>query len=270
MTLRTIQQSRILAEARCAAYALIACGFRYPDRDLLKIFSDAGRWTSWPKVLADAAPTVAAPLAAVRNRCVSLSLENGSALAHVQEAHLGLFGHAVRGKCPPYELEYGRSEIIQQAGELADLGGFYAAFGLEIADPTDRRPDGLWAECEFMAVLCDKEGHCEGLKRSRPLEITRQAQRSFFHDHLAPWVPAFAYRVKQADGGGFYGDLAVFTDAWVAAEAARFDVPVGPRWLELRPADPIQDASIECGAADPQDDDAARPLVQVGIATARR
>jgi len=167
-------------------------------------------------------------------------------------------------------LEYGRSEIIQQAGELADLGGFYAAFGLEIDDPTDRRPDGLWAECEFMAVLCEKEGYAARLEQDDLLEITRQAQRSFFRDHLAPWVPAFAYRVKQADGGGFYGDLAVFTDAWVAAEAARFDVPLGPRWLELRPADPIEDASIECGAVELQDADAARPLIQVGIATARR
>ena len=65
-------------------------------------------------------------------------------------------GHAVRGTCPPYELEYADGEIIQRASELADIAGFYEAFGLSSAGPEHDRPDHFSAECEFLQVMTIK------------------------------------------------------------------------------------------------------------------
>lgn len=43
-----------------------------------------------------------------------------------------LLGHTVRSECPPYELEYRGSEVFQQSQTLADIMGFYRAFGFDV------------------------------------------------------------------------------------------------------------------------------------------
>jgi TorA maturation chaperone TorD len=71
--------------------------------------------------------------------------------------------------------------------ELADIAGFYRAFGVEITPGTER-PDHIAVELEFMHLLAVKEvvaaGREDGGEHAR---ICRDARATFFRDHLGRW-----------------------------------------------------------------------------------
>ena len=239
-----------LAGARSAAYGLVASGFRYPDALLLGALGEPARWNGWPKALDGTDADVADALDRLRRFVGKLRSDTQDAsretLKSLQAAYDSLFGHTVRGQCPPYEMEYGQSEIIQRASELADLGGFYGAFGLELGGD---RPDSVCVECEFMSTLCAKEAYGLGVDDGELLFIVRQAQRDFLRDHLGFWLPAFARRVPHAGVHAFYDALAHLTLCFIAGECRRYDIDLGPALLELRPTDVDAETSIECGNA---------------------
>ncbi|GJQ25357.1 MAG: hypothetical protein HBSAPP02_03890 [Phycisphaerae bacterium] len=153
-------------------------------------------------------------------------------------------GHTVRSECPPYELEYRSAEVFQASQTLADVAGFYRAFGFEAAGPVAERPDHAATQWEFIAVLCMKASLA-----TREADRTGciQALRSFLTDHAAAWMPAFFARVQKVDEGGFLSHAADLGDALLRRLSAHFDVPIGPAWLELRPTDE-EDTTISCGA----------------------
>ncbi len=255
-----------VTQGRSAAYTLVAHGFRYPDDELTSILAEPARWLSWPEALCAIDAGLAGPLEAVRaslrayragESAVATNPPDANTPA-LQDTFNDLFGHAVHGKCPPYELEYGRSEIIQRASSLADVSGFYAAFGAQVADATYDRPDHITVECEFMSLLCSKEAHAAEAGDTEHLKMCIDAQRGFLKDHLSCWLPGFAYRVSQADPSGFYGVLSGFAAQFIASECRRFEIAIGPQTIELTAADPALDTMMDCPTADdPHDSQAA-------------
>ncbi len=168
-----------------------------------------------------------------------------------------LFGHAVRGACPLYELEYARGEVFQQGHALADLGGFYRAFGLGMSPQAHERLDHAAAEWEFLAMLAWKEalaiawrdGHAPApaaIDVHAAIDTCRGAQRAFLRDHAAAWMPALFARVQRADPDGAYGRAARTAEWLLRNWCDEFELPFGPAWLELRPVEE-DDLSIECG-----------------------
>ncbi|MBI4717447.1 MAG: molecular chaperone TorD family protein [Planctomycetes bacterium] len=260
----------LLAAARGAAYGLLAAGWRYPDAELLTLLGEPARWDDWPATLATLDPAAARALETV----ASYWLHGAGGAGHAGSAHLDLLrhtyvtlvGHAVRGTCPPYELEYDRGEIYQQAAGLADLGGFYAAFGLELARGAAERADHVSVQCEFMAVLCAKESNARATGNGNGSDTCADAQRTFLRDHLGRWLPAFAHRVQQADADGFYATLAAFASAFIDGECRRFEIPLGPPLLQLRAVDPVKDVEINCDGAETCGAGGGEPLVQLGLA----
>ena len=225
-----------MAQTRARSYALLANGWGYPDESLFTLFVD----------------------------CEHSSLAPELSLEELRTSHARLFGHSVRGTCPPYELEYGRSEIIQQTAELADLTGFYKAFGMNMSESAFERPDHVSVECEFLGILCAKEAWGRQHSAAELTETCADAQRLFLRDYLGRWLPALAHRVRKAEPASFYGRLASFAASFIADECRRFDIEVGPQWLELRPVDPARDAAIDCETAGCSVA-TANQLVQIGI-----
>ncbi len=180
------------------------------------------------------------------------------ALDGLASRHEDLFGHTLRGRVCPYECQYGPPGPFQQAHELADLSGFYAAFGLGVASGADRRerPDHVVTELEFLEFLSVKEALELGQGQAEEREVTREAARKFLREHLARFGRAFARDLRNADRGGLYGRMGGLLEAFLAVECERLGVPLGPASMELRPEEP-DDVPAACGTGDDG-------LVQIG------
>lgn len=152
-------------------------------------------------------------------RAVARDMTEPGAAGWAQE-HGRLFAHGASVACPPYETEYRAAHVFQQTNEMADVAGFYRAFGFEAAAGLER-PDHLAAELEFMCVLSAKEGLAIEAGDAEAAAICRDAQVKFLADHLGVWVGAFARRVSDAGRLRFYPAVAALLEGWIEAECAR-------------------------------------------------
>lgn len=240
--------------ARSAVYGFLANALGYPDGATVEALSDQARVSAMSGLLQDNLPEYAGPFDAI------------SKLTPILETYNALFGHAVRGACPPYELEYNKSDIPQRASELADIAGFYNAFGMVMADDAHERVDHIAVEFELMSALAAKQAYAIENDDSEAQQILYDAQRAFLTDHIGWWVPAFAARLEEADPDGFYGKVGAMIGRVVETDCALFDTTCGPQYLELRPVDPKNEASIDCGTEEScPGADTSKSLVQLRI-----
>lgn len=151
------------------------------------------------------------------------------------------FGLLVSSNCPPYETEYINSKFaFQRSNALADINGYYQAFGLTPSDEHPDRPDHVVLELEFMASLLGLErqaadGDSECITDRQ--QVCRDAQARFLREHLGWWTPAFAKLLSVGDAQGFYAAAGNFLVALIPAERALLGVPpasqpVGPSTVE--------------------------------------
>ncbi len=140
------------------------------------------------------------------------------------------FGLLVSGACPPYETEYINGKFaIQRSHALADISGFYGAFGLQTSTAHPERHDHLALELEFMAFLSSKELQAAQNNDDSSQDhviVCREAQERFFREHLVWWTPAFARLLTFEAGEGYYRQVAQMLAALVTSERARFGLPV--------------------------------------------
>jgi TorA maturation chaperone TorD len=222
--------------ARSDAYRLIAGAFRDPDGplgedlpadDLIGALADLGLRPG---------PAESRQIRGVRRR-----VERG-------REHRAIFGHTVAHGCPAYETEYGQDQIFGQAQELADIAGFYGAFGLVPAAPGER-PDHITCQLEFLGVVALKEALAVARDESEHAAVCRDAARSFLAEHLGRWLPALVARVAERAPGTGYAALIGATQRLVSDHAAELGVlPVASGSLQLRPVSPEADSfAFSCG-----------------------
>lgn len=165
-------------------------------------------------------------------------------LTSLQAAYLRCFGLA--GSLP-YETEYGLPHEFRQAQELADIAGFYRAFGFTVGGEVRERPDHLAVELEFMHLLTLKEAHALATGLTEAATICGEAQARFLADHLGVWIDLFAESLRLNTATEPYPPLAHFTAAFVHAEAALLGVPLHPRRREQVRHTPF-DPDFTCAA----------------------
>lgn len=101
-----------------------------------------------------------------------------------------------------YGTEYISEHEFQRSNYLADISGFYKAFGVEIKSD---RPDSLEALLEFMHYLIYKEINAPSVEKAR---ICQDAQKKFFNEYVSPTARAIAEKVIAQTENQFYRDAA--------------------------------------------------------------
>jgi len=223
--------------ARCVLYRLSALALADPRTgSWARLIEPATRLLADQAlaVLRDEAQAVAAPLARGEKKLDEIEIarlfdalpDSEEALNALYEASFGLL---VSSTAPPYESEYVDGKLsFQRAQLLADVAGYYRAFGLETSTSHPERPDHVALELEFMANLLDLEQQAATSDLPEASErrgICRDAQRQFVTDHLAWWLPAFAALLRREVVQGFYAEVTALLAALIAAERALLSVP---------------------------------------------
>lgn len=232
-----------LSYCRAAIYSALSLGFQIPTDDTLPRLmtpqSKACLAGAAAMLYADRAPELIDAIAALPNW-------TNDATANLAAQHRALFGHSARGAVSPYETEYGNEALFQQPQDLADLSGFYRAFGLAVKRQLHERPDHISCEFEFMMFLALKEAYALEHADPEMAGETRKAEKTFLRDRLGRFLPAFVVQLRREDPSGFYGRLGDLCRSFADAEAKRLQITLGAANLGLRPADDSR-VPMACG-----------------------
>lgn len=148
----------------------------------------------------------------------------GVSLTDLKREHTRLFSLSVAGGIPPYETEYGIKNVFMKTQQMADISGFYRAFGMEMSDSAHQRLDFIGAELELMCWLTLKEERAREKALKKEAEICRDAAQKFMSDHLGRWAPFFGEEIAKASQLPFYRRLGQNLSTFVVAECRRLGV----------------------------------------------
>lgn len=204
------------AVRRAQVYRFLTDAFLYPSEN----------WLEDLPAVAGILDSLEAPLFPASN-LQSLISNHQPPTTSLQSEHRRAFG-LTGSLC--YETEYGLPHEFGQSQELADITGFYRAFGFNVGGPVRERPDHIAAELEFMHVLALKEACAAENGVAEHLETCVDAQRKFLQDHVGRWIGLFAEAVALNGGEGPYRELASLAAGFVQADAERLGLT-----LERRP-----------------------------------
>ena len=240
----------VAALARATAYRVFALAFQAPSdvrlcamggQEGFTVLEDAFRCLD-----SGASRAMAGDLARLRRA--------GRRAETLAPEYFRVFGHTTRGLVCPCETEYGDDRAFRQPQQLADIAGYYLAFGLTPPAASDVRQDHVACECEFMAFLSLKAARFAAMpnrtsEADETLETTRAALHAFLRDHLAQFGRAFASRLSAEEHGSYYSAWGALFARFLDGECARAGIAGGPAELSVR-TELVDDAPMACGSGD--------------------
>jgi DMSO reductase family type II enzyme chaperone len=205
---------------RASLYQFLAQAFSYPGEDYQDRLT--ARWgilsacsEHWPEGVQDWLDEAMA----------SLHDEGDSLLA---PEYFRLFGPAAA--CPLFETSYGiANQLLGKPARLADVSGFYHAFGMRPSPGETYPEDHLTLELEFMGVLALKEAYALSSGEQEPFDITQDAARKFLEEHLGTWANAWFELLQKNVPPVFYSKLGETLCRLVDEEARRLGATLSPQ-----------------------------------------
>ena len=193
---------------RGAMYRALALAFTYPDPEVAEQLAvDLEALCAHPL---SAAPDLAPAAEALRGALAVTPVELLAA------THNQLFAGEV--PCSPYETEY-EFDAFAKARQLADIAGFYRAFGLKVAADEAAPADFIATELEFMSHLAVKQVYADVNGWEERASVAKETQKEFLEDHLGHWAPLFCRTVAGLEEvDSFYGAGACLADAFITRE----------------------------------------------------
>ncbi|MFQ5960268.1 MAG: molecular chaperone [Candidatus Methylomirabilales bacterium] len=215
---------------RSFLYQFLSSAFSYPEEETLEkleaSLGDLKRALQGLQIRYDAA-SLRPVLRQARERLLDL-----------QGEHNSLFATSV--KAPAWETAYELDKTARRAVELADIEGFYRAFGLNLTAPIE--PDSLIAELEFLAVLLQKQLYALDVGNQEGVDICAEAHRKFLTDHLGRWCEVFVHRLAEASDDPYYRRIGGLLKVFVDKETEGLQIPK----LSEYPVETLQASTWEC------------------------
>ncbi|MCK5717728.1 MAG: molecular chaperone TorD family protein, partial [Thiomargarita sp.] len=113
--------------------------------------------------------------------------------------------------CPINESGFIRRD---KGAILADISGFYTAFGFKLSEHAYEKVDYLTVELEFMAMLLVMLAQTPAAQEEAA-RTTHNALGSFSFDHLGEWLPTFCERLTENSTIIIYQDMSILLrEAW--------------------------------------------------------
>ncbi len=165
----------------------------------------------------------------IRER-VEVVLASAVALDTLRSEYIEIFD---RGHNSLYETEYGREHALVKGNALADIAGFYRAFGLDFGrdEAVHEMLDHVSVELEFYALLLMKQEALAAGADAEGQAIVFEARQKFLDAHLGRFVRAIATRPR-VTASAFYGPVLAWCQHLVAQECTWLGIsPVSVDWL---------------------------------------
>lgn len=161
-------------------------------------------------------------------RAIGQYLGYSPTLEDLRQEYQALFGGPLPGTFPPLEAEYDQPHVFGKMQALADLAGFYRAFGLEPASAL-HRIDHIAVELEFAHVLVARERAALERGDSEKVRLCRSARRAWLSEHLGPWGVRYLTLVAERAGDSTYGRVARVASEFLFEECKAFGIEVEER-----------------------------------------
>ncbi len=194
------------------AYQFLSICHLEPDVGLVEMTTDSGYMDEVGSCLEEIGDgQLSETFSRVRDELRSTTLET------LMGEYLYTFGDATMSvDCPAYEMYFGGSHIFQQTHQLADISGFYKAFGLDVSkDDVANRWDHIAVELEFLHFLSYKQAYALENHGAEEQEACLTAKKRFLNAHVGRWIQAFSKSVKRKSPAGFYWQIAKLANDFV-------------------------------------------------------
>jgi TorA maturation chaperone TorD len=148
---------------------------------------------------------------------------------------------------PPYEGAW-EADPFRHVRQLADIAGFYGAFGATAGGPAAERPDHAACELEFLSFLAARRLELELAGDADGSETCALAEDAFLREHAGRWLPAFFDALVSRTTSAVYAGVAALGRRVVTAELERRGIEPEPLRTRRRLA--VEADCLECGLAD--------------------
>jgi len=157
---------------------------------------------------------------------LSMIVKDRTRLDDLRSEYIDLFD---RGSASSslYETEFGRDRALVKGSELADLAGFYKAFGFGMNEEAKEMLDHVSVELEFYTLLLMKQNVLIEAGDQEGIEIVLDARKKFLRDHLGRFIGALAER-PAVQSSAVYSLVTSFCSELVRKECLSLDVSVTP------------------------------------------
>ncbi|OHB89376.1 MAG: hypothetical protein A3E19_00385 [Planctomycetes bacterium RIFCSPHIGHO2_12_FULL_52_36] len=200
------------ALARSSFYGILSRGFAYPTEEVLGEIK-AGAVSSELKGSA-AYLEEEGLLQSVGALCEAMEGEIAPfGLRDVEGGYNRIFSMGLL--CPHHETFYTSAHVFMKSQDLADIQGFYNAFGFNLAEEQKELADFIGTELEFMYVLCFKEYHALKKGEKDKADLCREAQAKFVEGHIGVWAGAFALTLSVSSHMDYFTTLGRLLEKFV-------------------------------------------------------
>ena len=222
-----------------ALYKLLSLGLIYPDEH---------NWESIESMFKETEALFEGEILSELNLLKGFFCGHRPGIEDVQSEYLSIFD--LGRDISPYETEYNPEKVSRKPFELADIAGFYKAFGFSFNEDMKNKEslDHISIELEFMAILSWKEEVAREMKQDKNVEIVRDARMKFVRDHLANWGFYYCRQIEGLKDCDFYKRLAKILKLVLTVECERYslDVSVFDRKMSREPYTGVRGEELTC------------------------